>query len=303
MQITNNLPFDLVDLRLFSLIAKSGSLTKGSDLASLSLAAASLRIKSLEEGLGAQLLYRNKRGMSLTSAGETFLEQTLLILDQAQCLRTKMQPFSKGILGHVRLFANPTAIGEFLPSVLGRFFRLHPAITVNLKECPSIEVVRAVSQGVADIGVVSGNVVADGLEALQYKVDRLVLATPVDHPLAEITSIHLADTLNHEFISLDMHSTSHSYLQKEIAQFGSGMQKRIEVSSYDAMCRMVEAGIGVGVLPEVVARRHRQSMQFRTINLLDDWAVRKHYICARKISELPVFTRELIDFILQSDSQ
>lgn len=293
--------FDLIDLRLFTMVAEGNSLTRGAEKAFLSVAAASLRIKSLEEGLGAQLFYRNKRGVSMTRAGEVFLEHARRVLEEVEALQSSIGPFSKGVRGHVRLFANATAICEFLPAVLARFFETHSSITVDLQERLSAEIVRAVLEGIADIGVISGRIAADGLETLPYKKDRMVLAVPLNHPLAEVPGVYFADTLDYEFISLDSHSASYSYLQQEVEQLGRTMRPRIQVGSYDAMCRMVEAGVGIGVLPEMAARRHSRMTGFAIVPLLDEWASRELRICVRKQSELPLFARELIEFILQSE--
>lgn len=297
-----NIPrFDLVDLRLFVVVAEGSSLTRGAERVFLSVGAASLRIKGLEEGVGAQLLYREKRGVSLTPAGEVFLEHARRVLGEVEALQGAIQPFSKGVRGHVRLFANATAIGEFLPEVLARFFESHAAITVDLQERLSAEIVRAVLDGAADIGVISARVNADGLETLPYKNDRMVLAVPQDHPLAEQPFVAFADTLDHEYIGLDSRSASYSYLQQEVTQLGRALQLRIHVGSYDAMCRMIECGVGIGVLPEMAARRLAKSSRIAIVHLLDEWATRELRICLRKQSELPVFARELVDFVLQND--
>ncbi|HWL27707.1 MAG TPA: LysR substrate-binding domain-containing protein [Burkholderiaceae bacterium] len=297
---TTNIPrFDLVDLRLFVMVAESNSLTKGAEKVFLSVAAASLRIKSLEERLGAQLLYRNKRGVSPTRAGEVLLEHALRVLDEIEQLQSEIQPFSQGVRGHVRLFANATAICEFLPEVLARFFETNPAITVDLQERLSAEIVHAVSEGIADIGVISARVAADGLETLPYKKDQMVIVAPQNHPLAELSSVLFADALEYEFISLDSRSASYSYLQQEVELLGRAMLKRIQVSSYDAMCRMVEAGVGIGVLPETTARRLSALSRIAIVPLQDEWATRELRICVRKQAELRPFARELIDFVLQ----
>lgn len=297
---TTNIPrFDLIDLRLFVMVAQSNSFTKGAEKVFLSVAAASLRIKGLEERLGTQLFYRNKAGVFPTPAGEVLLKHALRVLDDIEQLQNQIQPFSHGVRGHVRLFANPTAICEFLPEVLAKFFDTNPAITVDLQERLSPEIVRAVLEGIADIGVISARVAADGLETLPYKKDPMVIAAPRNHPLAEKQSVYFADALDYEFISLEPRSATYSYLQQEVELIGRAMQKRIQVSSYDAMCRMVEAGVGIGVLPEMAARRHAQMAKIAIVQLSDEWATRELRICVRKQSELPTFARELIEFILQ----
>jgi len=293
--------FDLVDLRLFVMVAQNHSLTKGAEKSFLSVAAASLRIKSLEDRLGVQLFYRNKRGVSPTKAGDVLLEHALRVLDEVELLQGEIQPFSKGTRGHVRLFANATAICEFLPSVLARFFELHSDITIDLQERLSAEVVQTVLDGVADIGVISGRVVADGLETLPYKKDQMVVVTPKNHPLAELDSISFSEALEYEFISLDSRSASYSYLKQEVKLLGGGMHHRIYVNSYDAMCRMVEAGVGIGALPETTARRHARLAKIAIVSLQDEWANRELRICVRKLAELPIFAQELIEFILQHD--
>ena len=292
--------FDLVDLRVFARVAEANSLTRGAERSFLSIAAASLRIKNLEAALGAKLLHRTKRGVSLTEAGEVFLAHARAVLDQIDRLQADIQPYSSGVRGHVRLFANTLAITELLPSVLAQFFAIHHDITIDLQERLSPEIVRAVHEGIADIGIVSANVRTEGLETLPYKKDRLVLAVAPSHPLAAVPYIQFADALDYDFVGLDSHSATYAFLQNEVSQAARGMRLRIQVGSFDAMCRMVEASVGVGVLPEMAARRHGQSMRIKTVQLLDDWAVRELRMCVRRVSELPVFARELIDFVKQT---
>jgi DNA-binding transcriptional LysR family regulator len=292
--------FDLVDLRLFVNVAEGSSLTRGAERSFLSLAAASVRIKNLEEAMSSQLLYRTKRGVSPTKSGEVFLQQARKILMEIDSLRTQMQPFSKGTRGHVRLFANAPAISELLPAVLAKFFSVHSVITLDLQERLSQEIVRAVHEGVADIGVISGYVRADGLETIPYTKDRLVLVLPQQHALAESQYVWLRDALDYDFVGLDAHSATHFFLQQEVAQLGGGMRQRVQVGSFDAMCRMIETGVGIGVMPEMAARRHARSTSVRIVQLLDEWAVRELRICMRSRTELPGFARELVDFIVQS---
>lgn len=299
--LSTNPHFDLVDLRLYVRVAEASSLTRGAERSFLSLAAASLRIKNLEEALGSQLLYRTKRGVSPTPAGEVFLDHARKVLNELEQLQSEMRPFSRGVRGHVRLFANATAISELLPQVLAKFFDIHSVISVDLQERLSPEIVRAVHEGIADIGVISGLVRADGLETIPYRKDPLVLAVPADHPLAQQGYIQFSEALEYDFIGLDARSATHSFMQQEVSQAGRAMRQRIQVGSFDAMCRMIEANVGIGVLPELAARRHARSHRIRTLQLTDEWTVRELRICMRKRAELPVFARELVDFILQTD--
>lgn len=299
--VSSSIPrFDFVDLKLFVNVAEEGSLTRGGKRSFLSLAATSMRIKNLEEALGATLLHRVRGGVTLTEPGRVFADHARQMLRQIERLRGAMQPFSRGLRGHVRLFANTTAISEFLPSALGEFLAAHDTITIDLQERLSSEIVRGLHEGLADIGVVAGSVRMDGLESLPYKGDRLVLAVPVDHPLAEISDVRFADVLDFDFVGLDRYSAIHSFLEQEVSQLGRAMQLRIQVRSFDAMCRMIDARVGIGVLPEQAALRHAKSNGIRIVQLLDQWAIRELRICMRHFGELPVFARELIDHLLRT---
>jgi DNA-binding transcriptional LysR family regulator len=287
--------FDLVDLRLFLNIAESNSLTGGAARSFLSLSAASSRIKALEQSLGSQLLLRSKSGVTLTPSGQALRYHARLIVQQLDRLAGDLHEFAQGIRGHVRLFANTTATTEFLPSALGAFLAANPSVTVDLQEKLSHEIVRAVFEGVADIGIVAGTVRTEGLQALPYHRDRLVLAVPRNHRLAAARSVDFLDTLDEEHVGLNASSAIHAFLNSVVLAAGRQLRLRIEVGSFDAMCRMIGARVGIGVLPESAARRHMQSEGIRTVALSNDWAVRDLKIIVRDVDALPGFARKLVD--------
>jgi DNA-binding transcriptional LysR family regulator len=290
--------FDLVDLRLFLNIAESNSLTGGAARSFLSLSAASSRIKALEQGLGSQLLLRSKSGVTLTPSGQALLYHARLIVQQLDRLAGDLHEFAQGIRGHVRLFANTTATTEFLPSALGAFLAANPSVTVDLQERLSHEIVRAISEGVADVGIVAGTVRTQGLQALPYHRDRLVLAVPRNHRLANAKSVDFLDTLGEEHVGLNASSAIHAFLNSVVVAAGRQLRLRIEVGSFDAMCRMIGARVGIGVLPESAARRHMQSEGIRTVTLSNDWAVRDLKIIVRALDALPGFARKLVDALV-----
>ncbi|ONZ89630.1 LysR family transcriptional regulator, partial [Burkholderia cenocepacia] len=169
--------FDLVDLKLFTHIAEANSLTRGAERAHLSVPAASTRIKHLEEQVGVKLLSRTSQGVTLTAPGETLLAHARRVLRQLEQLTGDLQEYASGVKGHVRVFANTTAMSEFLPGVLRHYLVDHPDVTIDMQERLSPDIVRAVQEGMIDIGIVAGDVRTDGLQAMPYRRDRLVLAT------------------------------------------------------------------------------------------------------------------------------
>ncbi|MGB5011502.1 MAG: LysR family transcriptional regulator [Candidatus Dechloromonas phosphoritropha] len=117
--------FDLTSLKLFVQVTESKSITKGAEKMHLSLPAVSNRIKELESQAGVRLLYRAPKGVAVTPAGQVLLQHALTLLSQVENLKDDMQRFCEGVKGHIRVFANTTAVTEFMPEVLASF-RLSP---------------------------------------------------------------------------------------------------------------------------------------------------------------------------------
>ena len=290
--------FDLPDIKLFVNIAEANSLTRGAERSHMSLPAASIRIKNLEEGLGAKLLYRTSQGVTLTPPGQAFMHHARLVLQQLADLRGDLAEYVKGAKGHVRIFANTTAMAEFLPAVLPKFLASHPDVNIDLKERLSNDIVRAVSEGKVDIGIVAGNVRTEGLEILPYVEDRLVLVTSNSHALAERDEIEFVEALGHDFVGMVEASAIHGFLAQAANDLHRSIKIRIQVGNFETACRMIEANVGLGVLPFSAASRHAKSMGIQIVEIKDEWAVRKLKICVRSVQALPVFARELIELLV-----
>lgn len=295
---TPPLHFDLVDLRLFVNAVEYSSLTRGANASALSLAAASARIKNLESALGTPLLYRTKSGVHPTPAGETLLHHARTVLAQLRHLSGDLQQYAQGIKGHVRIFANTTAVSEFLPGALGRFLATHPPVNIDLREHGSPEIVRAVHEGKADIGIVAGYVSTVGLQTLPYREDRLMLAVSTRHPFAGRRSMRFVDALDHDFVGLDPRTAMQAFVDRIVRDLGRELKLRIQVGSFDAMCRMIEVNVGIGVLAESAARRHQRTTAIHVAELEDSWAVQPLHLCVRDLRTLPSFTRQLVDFLV-----
>jgi DNA-binding transcriptional LysR family regulator len=206
----------------------------------------------------------------------------------------------------VRVFANTTAITEFLPALLPTFLASHPDVSVDLRERLSPDIVRAVSEGTTDIGIVAGNVRTEGLEVLPYRRDRLVLAAALAHPLAQVGEVSFDQTLEYDYVGLHEASAIHGFLARAAGSLNKSIKTRIQVGNFEAVCRMIEANAGIGVLPESAARRYEKTMSIRIIQLSDEWALRKMAICVRSLQLLPAFARDLVELLIAdtaNDSQ
>ncbi len=289
--------FDLNDLRLFIHVAELKSLTRSAERMHLSLAAASSRIKGLEARFGMRLLYRESKGVKLTSAGETLLRHALHMMQQFALLKSDMQQYSDEIKGHVRIFANTTAVTEFMPAALGTFLRGHPNVNVSLEERLNNDIIRGIQDGAADIGIVAGPVQAQGLEIINFSTDQLVLAVAADQPLAGRQSVPFSDTLEYAHVGLHEGSTLQHFLDRIVSENGLRLNLRIQVRSFEAMCRMIESDIGIGILPKSAALRHKRAMRIELIELNDPWAVRERSIVVQSTGAMPQYMRDLIDCI------
>jgi DNA-binding transcriptional LysR family regulator len=286
--------FDLTDLTLFVHVVEAGSITHGAERMHLALAAASTRIRSMEAMLGTPLLHRERQGVQPTEAGRTLLHHARVLLQQAERMRGDLAEYADGLRGQVRLMSNTNALTEFLPEPLSAFLAAHPQVNIDLEERLSDEIVAAVADGTADIGIVAGTVEVTGLEVLPFRVDRFVLVVATNHPLSAVEEIAFADTLDFDFIGLDRVSALQRFLSEKAERIGRRLRLRVQLRSFDAVCRLVECNVGLGVVPATTAERHARTMSIHRIELTDEWAVRKLTICMRRRADLPIYARELV---------
>ena len=285
--------FDFSTLRVFVAVAESGSFSKAADRIHLAVAAISRRIADLEDDVGTALFSRHARGVELTAAGQSMLQHARELLFGIERMRADMSDYSRGVRGHVRLGAITSAVSQYLPEALQRFVTDHPQIKVELRELTSDAIMAALGEGLIDIGIFVPTVPHDSLDVYPFETDRLALVVPQGHRLASKKRIALAEALDEDFIGLAPSSSMVSLLD---AAAGERMNLRIQVRSFDAMCRMIQAGLGVGVLPYPSAKMHLASMQLEAIPLSDPWAERTLLLGVRKAA-LSQSARALLDHL------
>jgi len=289
--------FDLADLSLFRHVVEAGSITHGAERAHLALAAASTRIRNMEDVLGVPLLTRGRQGVTPTQAGRTLLQHARTILRQAERLHEDLGAYGGGFAGQIRVLSNTNALTEFLPEALSSFLAAHPSVSVDLEERLSDEIVGLIADGVADLGVVAGTVDAGALETYPFRRDRFVLVVAQDHPLAKRAKIGFEDVLEHDFVGLDRASAIQRFLATKAVRIGRPLRLRVQLRSFDAVCRLVECKVGIGIVPETTARRVSKTMAIAIVPLTDAWAVRDLTICIRNMGELPLYARQLVEHL------
>ena len=290
--------FDLVDLRLFLFVVEAASITHGAVRAGMALASASERIRLMEDSLGAPLLERNRRGVRETPAGSALVYHAQHVIQRVERMRAELSEYADGLRGRVRLFANTTASSEFLPAALGAFLLLHPQIDIDLEERSSREIVRAIAQNHAEIGIVGDEVnPAKELQTFPFAEDRLVLIAPGCHVVSHQRTIAFREVLDYDYVGLAAGHALQEQMEDHAVRAGRRLKLRVRVPGFDAVCQVVGSGIGVAVLPATAARRYRRSTAIRIITLTDTWAPRRLIICVRSFAALPAHGQRLVEHL------
>jgi DNA-binding transcriptional LysR family regulator len=290
---------DLVSLALFVRVAESRSITKAAESSHIALAAASRRLSLLEHHYGVKLLERNARGASLTPAGQAMLHRARQILGQVDQLKTDMSEFAGGGKGHVRVSASASSISQSLAADLASFANVAPQVVVALEERFSGEIVQALREGATDIGVIVEGTPTDGLTCFDYATDQLVAVVPKKLPLRSRSMLY-SSLLDYDFVTLESATATTRMLIDKAAAANKPLRARIQVHSFAALCKMIEAGLGVGVMPEGAARPFVAAMELRLVRLSDAWTRRRMYVCVRDYDGLSTIARKLVDHLARS---
>lgn len=294
---------DLTTLQLFLAIHEEGTLTKAAEREAIAVSAASKRLLELEQAIGVALFVRKARGMDLTPAGETLLTHARRMLLSVEKIGIELAEHAQGVRGYVRMVANLSAIVEFLPEDLRAFLSLHEQVKVDLEERPSGSVVKGVEDSWADIGICSGDVDTRDLHTELYRRDQLVLVMRGDHALARRDCASFADTLDFEHVGLHTDSSinARSHLASRAA--GKALKMRIHVPGFDAVCRMAQVGMGLGMIPHHVYTAIGRPLGLVAVPLRDDWARRELKIVVRDAASLSPATLALFQHLRGAEAR
>jgi molybdate transport repressor ModE-like protein len=267
--------FDLVSIRLAVACAQSGSLTAAAREAHLALAAASRRLRELEDALGETLFERHARGVAPTEAGRVFVKHGLALLQTIEQLGGELADMRQGIARHIRLAASTAAINQFLPPLLARYAAIQPQVRVELEEQVSDAVPMALREGRADVGVFVEGPGIHGLATHVFRRDELVLVLPRKHRLAGKPPLEFADALDEDWISLNTGAAMLQKQQQAALAANKPFRLRMQVRSFDAVCHLVASGLGLAILPKAAALPIVRAMKLDWRPLADEWAKRR----------------------------
>ncbi|WP_407175271.1 LysR family transcriptional regulator [Bradyrhizobium sp. STM 3562] len=269
---------DLVSLQLFIAVCEEGTLARAAEREAIAISAISKRLGDLEAHLNVALFHRKARGMVPTRAGEALLHHARSVVRSVEKLGEELDEFSRGVRGYVRILANISSIVQFLPEDISSFLALHQQIKVDMQEMPSVQVLRSIEERLGDVGVCCATGYETSLQTLFYRRDHLMVVVREDHSLASLAEITFAETVDFDCVALHPSSAIFTLIQREAARLGRSLRCMIHVPSYDGLCRMIQAGLGIGIVPSGAFDVAARGLGLRAIRLTDSWANREMHV-------------------------
>jgi len=261
----------------------------------LALAAASKRVSDLEARLGVQLFERRARGVEPTEACRALVRHIRSLHASLHALESEVVEFARGIKGHLRIAANSGAIAECLPADLAAFSQAHPQIRISLEDQTSAEVQAAVAEGRADVGIFTPPLLDNRLQHWLYREARLAVLVPQDHELANREAVNFSDLLDFDLIGLHAGASAQELMREQAQARGRTLKARLQVRGFDAIAQLVEAGLGVAVLPEGPAERFSRVFKLRLLRLDESWAAREYRLGVAQQERMPAVLQRFVD--------
>jgi DNA-binding transcriptional LysR family regulator len=243
--------FDLQELQAFVAVAERSSFRAAAEDLHLSQPALSRRIEKLETILGARLLERTTRHVSLTNVGRTFLEHSRAALDELEGAMLGVSDLATRRSGLVTVSCVPSAAYYFLPSVLREFSARYPRLRVRIIDEGANTVLNAVILARADFGISFIGTQETEVDFRAIFKERFVLAVRNDHPLATRKSVTWDELANERFMTVDKDSGNRLLMDAALAKSGKRSMSAFEVSHVLTLLGLVEAGLGVAAVPKL----------------------------------------------------
>ena len=277
---------DPYSLELFLATVREGSIARAAKREHIAASALSRRIADLEVAMGLPLLVRSPSGVELTEAGRHAFVRATRLHDDLQSLARDVQSLSGQVSGVVRLFANASAVVGFLPERLMSFQAAYPLVEIALDERISDDVLRACLEDRADVGVCAAQAsVPAGVESRHFADDPLMVVLPPGHELAHADRLSFADVVRFPLVALQAGGSLDQLLKERAAAAHGSLRISVTVNSFDAQCRMVEAGLGIGIVPTSAASAFAGTRNFVRRPLDEFWGQRQ--LCVYALRKSP----------------
>ncbi|MFI6938886.1 LysR family transcriptional regulator [Streptomyces sp. NPDC050418] len=253
--------YDPTRLAALVAVAEAGSITRAAQRLGYTAPALSQQLAKLEREAGTALLVRHHRGARLTAAGELLVARARRVLDELDRARHELAQLTGLSGGRLRIGTFPTAGIHLLPPALSAFRRAHPDVELAVADFEPPAGVTAVADGEVDLALTHTYEPADpeplprSVRAEVLLVEELVLVTAPGHVLAAgADRLPLADLAGQPLISMAPDHPRRRGVEAALAAAGAAPSVVMETPVYAVVCALASAGLGVAVVPEMVAR-------------------------------------------------
>ncbi len=255
-------------LWLFQAVAEEKHFGRAAKRLGMSQPPLTEQIQALEQGLGVRLLDRDRRGVRLTPAGAAILPAIRKFAEQLERLEFAVREALVGQTGTLTVGAINSAMLEDLPPLVERLKKVHPQLTVAVKEIDSVEAVPLLEAGDIDLAFarLEGEL-GPAIRSLPVAQDRLAVALPQNHRLATLTKIRLADLANEDFAMFSRRLSPVYFDHVVAACTAQGFSPRIlhEVRSVTSQIAFVGCGQGIALVPSRFETLSPVNVAFRSL--------------------------------------
>jgi len=287
--------FDLTTLKLFVSAIDRGSIAGAAEHEHMVPSAASKRIGDLEAGLGVALFVRQRAGVMPTAACEALARHAREVIKTLDRIPRALSTVGADEAADIRILANQTAIVVVVAD-LASYVARRPGVQIRMEEGQSLPIVESIAQGHGDIGIIGHFQPTDRLHVIPYRSIPLLLVTPSLHPLAGRESVSFAQALDFDLITMMQGTAIRGWAMAAAARIGREPKFTMSVQSYEAMRALVQAGLGIGVMPAPNILPYQAFLQVCAVPLTDDWAQMQLYlVCDPRKAARPAVEHLLAD--------
>lgn len=255
-------------LRYFVTVVTEGSFTRAAKALYVSQPGLSQQVQKLEQDLGFVLIDRTVRPWRLTPVGREVFDQAKEILSGVQALEAIASDAQIGDLGRLKIGVTPTVLYGRMPSLLRRYDRAHPRVLISLEIFDTTTMIDLLHDGRLDVAILLSDYEDRALQSQRLYAGEMLVALPIDHPLAERGSIRLRDLSSETFCMTSRSASSVNRDQIIAACIGAGFSPKLanETGTYAAQVGLVAAGAGVAIVPQELSRLQEGNVVFKPLD-------------------------------------
>lgn len=278
-------------LRAFLLVAEYRSITRAAEALSYTQSGITHMIRGLERDWGVTLFDRSNHGMVLTTEGRILRDSAEEIVKAEQRTLDMLEELKNVVRGSVRIGSFTSVATHILPNILRSFSESFPNVTVEILQGDYFEIREWLTEGHIDFGILKTPIPPD-LDGFFLARDELLAVFPLDDPLLKKNKVQLADIHDRQFILLDVGEASE--IEAFLAQDNVELSVKMQIKDDYAVLAMVEAGLGISILHELMLRRNAFTIESRPF---DRPVYRDIYFCDNPAQYHSIASRKFLEHV------